>query len=63
MTSAALTAASWRSAPQSVSDTAPPRRRHPPVFIHDAVTPWNGETMLLTLLRAQALADLDEDQR
>ncbi|WP_298851807.1 hypothetical protein [uncultured Ruegeria sp.] len=30
-----------------------------PVFIHDAVTPWGAETMLLKLLREQA-ADQEE---
>ena len=30
-----------------------------PVFIHDAVTPWGHETLLLKLLREQA-ADQDE---
>ena len=39
-----------------------PRPRRSPVFIHDAVTPWGGETLLLSLLRAQALAEI-EDQR
>ncbi|MEX0284262.1 MAG: hypothetical protein AB3N23_06595 [Paracoccaceae bacterium] len=45
-------------------ETAPPPRRYPPVFIHDAVMPWQGETMLLSLLRAQALDSMqgDDDQ-
>lgn len=30
------------------------RPRPAPVFIHDAVIPWRGETLLLTILRAQA---------
>ena len=34
-----------------------PARRSGPVFIHDAVTPWLGETVLLALLRQQAEDD------
>jgi hypothetical protein len=30
-----------------------------PVFIHDAITPWGRETLLLKLLREQA-SDQDE---
>ena len=37
----------------------PPKPRRAPVFIHDAVTPWSDETMLLKLLREQA-ADQEE---
>jgi len=37
----------------------PPKPRRAPVFIHDAITPWGHETMLLKLLREQA-ADQDE---
>ena len=41
----------------------PPRKRlHGPVFIGDAVTPWAGETLLLSRLRAQALAQMAEDE-
>jgi hypothetical protein len=42
--------------------TAGPRQepRRAPVFIHDAVTPWRGETLLLSILRAQAKADEDQ---
>lgn len=50
----------WSRTGQALSVTAPPRRVAPPVLIHDAITPWNGETMLLSLLRAQALADLED---
>lgn len=51
----------WTRAADRPADVrpAPPPRRRQPVFIHDAITPWNGETLLLTLLRAQAP---DEDQ-
>ncbi|MEX0338029.1 MAG: hypothetical protein AB3N11_03215 [Arenibacterium sp.] len=35
-------------------------KRHGPVFIHDAVIPWQGETLLLSLLRAQALEEDDD---
>ena len=37
-----------------------PRRARAPVFITDAVTPWRGETLLLSLLRDQARADADD---
>lgn len=36
--------------------TKPPKPRPAPVFIGDAIQPWGGETMLLSILRAQ-----DED--
>ncbi|MFA3916889.1 hypothetical protein [Ruegeria hyattellae] len=47
----------------SSADTATGKKpvpRHGSVFIQDAVTPWGGETMLLTLLRRQAEKDQDE---
>ncbi|MCV6585404.1 MAG: hypothetical protein OIF47_07700 [Marinibacterium sp.] len=34
-----------------------PERRPMPVFIHDAVTPWGDDTVLLALLRAQGDKD------
>ncbi|WP_298934296.1 hypothetical protein [uncultured Ruegeria sp.] len=37
----------------------PPKPMRTPIFIHDAVTPWGPETMLLKLLREQ-VADQDE---
>lgn len=37
-----------------------PEPRHGSIFIQDAVTPWGGETMLLSLLRKQAEKDQDE---
>jgi len=40
----------------------PKQRRAAPVFIHDAVLPWRDETLLLTLLRDEALARLEEEQ-
>lgn len=41
--------------------TAPERApRKAPVFIADAVTPFGGETLLLSLLRAQAWRDEDQ---
>lgn len=43
------------------STTGPERRRmRSPVFIGDALTPWGGETLLLAMLRAQAL-ELEDD--
>ena len=29
-----------------------PRKPRQPVFIHDAIMPWRGETLLLAILRA-----------
>ncbi|SLN46334.1 hypothetical protein [Ruegeria meonggei] len=50
----------WAVKPQSDTSTGPPPKpRRAPVFIHDAVTPWGHETLLLKLLRDQA-ADQDE---
>lgn len=42
------------------TETAPPKPRPAPVFIHDAVMPWQGETVLLKLLRDQAYPELDD---
>ncbi len=39
--------------------TKPPARRRAPVFIHDAVIPWQGDTLLLAELRRDA-DDQDE---
>jgi len=62
MDQAILRPSLWTSArPEPREITAPERTaRRGPVFIQDAVTPWGGETLLLSLLRAQALADLDD---
>lgn len=44
------------------SATGPePKRRGGPVFIHDAIVPWQGETLLLSMLREQAL-NAEDDQ-
>lgn len=52
-----------RQRDDSVATTGPDnRKRRAPVFIHDAVTPWGGETLLLSLLRQQALDAQDDDQ-
>jgi len=53
---------SWSAVPTPQARTALPVKRRPPVFIHDAVTPCNGETLLLTLLRPKALSDNEADQ-
>ncbi|WP_170755222.1 hypothetical protein [Ruegeria lacuscaerulensis] len=56
----ALTPPFW--APSQDADTSTSPERKPlraPVFIHDAVIPWRDETLLLKLLRDQAL-DQDE---
>ena len=43
--------------------SAPPlKRRGGPVFVQDAITPWGGETMLLSELRRQALDAMTDDE-
>ncbi|MEW2919047.1 hypothetical protein AB1A64_18425 [Ruegeria sp. ANG10] len=55
-----LTPSIWTLSQDTDSATAPERKPlRAPVFIHDAVTPWRDETLLLKLLRDQA-ADQDE---
>lgn len=51
----------WRArpAPDKVT-TAPSKPKPAPVFIHDAVVPWRGETVLLKLLRDQAHREMDD---
>ncbi|WP_171101617.1 MULTISPECIES: hypothetical protein [unclassified Ruegeria] len=57
----ALTPPFWVPAQKTEAATGPePKPRRAPVFIHDAVTPWGAETMLLKVLRDQAL-DQDEE--
>jgi hypothetical protein len=55
---AATLSAFWRLPERAQSDTAPPKPPAAPVFIGDAVMPFAGETLLLSLLRAQALRDI-----
>ena len=44
----------WLRAPQARETTAPDRKTaRAPVFIHDAITPWQDATMLLKLLQAE----------
>ncbi|UUV05784.1 hypothetical protein [Ruegeria sp. YS9] len=55
-----LTPFAWTFSSYAEDSTSPERKPlRAPVFIHDAVTPWRDETMLLKLLRAQA-ADQEE---
>ncbi|WP_170411649.1 hypothetical protein [Ruegeria atlantica] len=50
----------WTLSKDADTATGPePKPMRAPVFIHDAVTPWGSETMLLKLLREQA-SDQDE---
>ncbi|WP_058282644.1 hypothetical protein [Ruegeria denitrificans] len=50
----------WTLSKDTESATGPERKiMRAPVFIHDAVTPWRDETLLLKLMRDQA-ADQDE---
>lgn len=51
----------WHLPRQAQTDTAPPKPRAPPVFIGDAVAPFAGETLLLSLLRAQAMRDIERN--
>lgn len=67
MTSAALPFWARLAAPAAnhpaQARTAPsPRKAHGPVFIHDAVTPYRGETMLSAMLRADLERALKDDQ-
>jgi len=56
----ALSPPIWGITQRTDSTTGPPPKpRRAPVFIHDAVTPWGSDTMLLKLLREQA-TDQDE---
>jgi hypothetical protein len=43
------------------TDVSPSKPKPAPVFIHDAVMPWQGETMLLKLLRDQAYRELEDE--
>jgi len=56
-----LTFPFWRiGARDEKTAYAPPKPKPAPVFIHDAVLPWQGETVLLKLLRDQAYRELDK---
>ena len=56
----ALTPPLWTPSDAAETHTGPaPKPLRAPVFIHDAITPWGSETLLLKLLREQA-ADQDE---
>ncbi|WP_037313731.1 hypothetical protein [Ruegeria halocynthiae] len=56
----AVTPPLWTFAQDTdIATGPPPKPRRAPVFIHDAVTPWGQDTLLLKLLRDQA-ADQDE---
>ncbi|WP_170396585.1 hypothetical protein [Ruegeria arenilitoris] len=52
----ALIPSIWTLSKDTESTTGPERNpMRAPVFIHDAVTPWRDETLLLKLLRDQAV--------
>lgn len=56
----ALTPPLWGYSQKNDATTGPPAKPvRAPIFIHDAVTPWGSETMLLRLWREQA-TDQDE---
>lgn len=58
----ALRAPFWAVADTTPTDrvvTGPEPRRGAPVFMTDAVTPWGNETLLLSILRQQAMPDDD----
>ena len=49
--------------PAAEARTAQTRpKAHGPVFIHDAVTPYRGETLLSALLRADLERAMGEDE-
>lgn len=52
----ALIPSIWTLSKDTESTTGPERKpMRAPVFIHDAVTPWGDETLLLKLMRDQAV--------
>ena len=48
--------------PDAVQATPERAPRRAPVFVGDAVQPFAGETLLLTLLREAALRELDQSE-
>lgn len=50
----------WSMPARTTAAPDPPRKRPGPVFIGDAVQPWGGETLLLALLREEALKRADD---
>jgi len=60
MSTAVITRFFWPT--EAPSTTAPERKpTRAPVFIGDAVIPCQGETLLLKLLRDQAMRELESD--
>jgi len=51
----------WVSPRREDTASEPPKKRPTPLFIGDAVQPWGGETMLLSILRRDALRDDEKD--
>lgn len=51
----------WSAPAREAAAPEPPRKRPPPIFIADAVHPWQGETLLLAILRAEAADDPGRD--
>jgi hypothetical protein len=58
---AATLSSFWRDLVPARTGTTPPKSRAAPVFIGDAIAPFAGETLLLTLLRAQAMRDIEDN--
>ena len=49
----------WLAGPAPQAKTGPePKPRRAPVFIHDAVVPWKGSTLLCEMM----LRDLEDDE-
>ena len=44
----------WTNEAEAQESTEPPKPRPTPVFIGDAVLPWNGSTMLHAILQSDA---------
>ncbi|MFC3612463.1 hypothetical protein ACFORG_01710 [Lutimaribacter marinistellae] len=48
-----------KPAERTATRTGPPPRKSAPVFIHDAIMPWQGTTLLYAQMRREA-EDQDE---
>jgi hypothetical protein len=50
----------WSSPAREDTASGPSEKRPTPLFIGDAVHPWGSETMLLSILRSDALREDEE---
>lgn len=58
---AAALSSFWASPAREDTVPEPPKKRPTPLFIGDAVQPWGGETMLLSILRREVLRQIEDD--